>query len=241
VEIGILSDPVYTRPDGSRNKTGSITVPTGSVNSDSIGAFGGAHGVLVQISGTWSGTLNFQSNVASAGYVDVQATNLATGAIVTSTTANGIFMMPAGQQIRVYASALASGQADVFMNATFSMGGQWSSINDGGGSLTVDGTVAVTGTVSANQKSSTATTSSVSDQATNATLLSLNANRLGATIYNDSTATLYVKLGTTATTTDFTVILAPGGYYEVPFGYTGRIDGIWASDQSGAARITELT
>jgi hypothetical protein len=29
-------------------------------------------------------------------------------------------------------------------------------------------------------------------------------------------------------------------YYEVPFGYTGRIDGIWAS-ANGNARVTEMT
>lgn len=91
------------------------------------------------------------------------------------------------------------------------------------------------------QRPTTATTTSVNDTATSTTLLAANANRLGATIHNDSTAALYVKLGTTASATDFTVKMAADSYYEVPFGYTGRIDGIWASDASGAARITELT
>lgn len=89
-----------------------------------------------------------------------------------------------------------------------------------------------------------ATTSSVTnvnDSATNVTLLSSNTDRLGATIYNDSTETLYVKLGVTASTTSFTAKVFPDGYFEVPKRYLGQIDGIWAADAAGAARITELT
>lgn len=59
-------------------------------------------------------------------------------------------------------------------------------------------------------------------------------------IHNDSTAILYVKFGTTATTSSYTVKMVADAYYEVPFGYTGRIDGIWAS-ANGAARVTEIT
>jgi len=36
------------------------------------------------------------------------------------------------------------------------------------------------------------------------------------------------------------VQMGAGAYYEVPFGYTGALKGIWAS-ATGAARITELT
>jgi hypothetical protein len=43
----------------------------------------------------------------------------------------------------------------------------------------------------------------------------------------------------------YTIALAPmgsvGSYYEVPFGYTGIIDGIWSADSTGSARITEWT
>lgn len=90
-------------------------------------------------------------------------------------------------------------------------------------------------------RSATPSQTSVNDTASSTTILASNANRLGATVYNDSTAVLYLKLGATASTTSFTVAMAAASYYEVPFGYTGVIDGIWASDASGAARITELT
>lgn len=124
------------------------------------------------------------------------------------------------------------------------------SVDDGAGSLTVDGTVTVQdgggsltvdGSVTANPtRPATPTVTSVNDTATSTTLLASNASRLGATVYNDSTVNLFVKLGATASATSFTVRLEPNTYYEVPFGYTGIIDGIWASDASGAARITEL-
>ena len=51
---------------------------------------------------------------------------------------------------------------------------------------------------------------------------------------------LYVKFGTTASATSYTVKMVADAYYEVPFGYTGRIDGIWAS-ANGNARVTEMT
>ena len=86
----------------------------------------------------------------------------------------------------------------------------------------------------------TATLSNVSGSATSVTLLSANAARRGAAIYNDSSAVLYVKFGTTASSSSFTVKMQPDEYYEVPGVYAGRIDGIWAS-ATGAARVTELT
>ena len=117
-------------------------------------------------------------------------------------------------------------------------------VADGGGSLTVDGTVtanAGTGTFTTKEtRSATGTASNVSGSATSVTLLASNANRLGATFYNDSTAILYLKCGATASTTSFTVKLFAEDFYELPANYTGIVDGIWAS-ATGAARVTEFT
>lgn len=68
--------------------------------------------------------------------------------------------------------------------------------------------------------------------------------------FNESTAVLYVKFGTTASATDYTLQIPAGGYYEFPVGsngiyseqglsgiYSGRVDGIWAS-ANGAAQVT---
>jgi hypothetical protein len=49
-------------------------------------------------------------------------------------------------------------------------------------------------------------------------------------------------MGTTASLTDYAVRLVQYAYFEVPFGYTGRIDGIWQTDPGdGAARVCEYT
>lgn len=89
----------------------------------------------------------------------------------------------------------------------------------------------------------TATTSSVADSASNVTILAANTGRIGASIFNDSSALLYLKYGATAaTSTDYTVRLYPNSYHEVYGGYTGTLTGIWDSDPGdGAARVTELT
>jgi hypothetical protein len=86
-----------------------------------------------------------------------------------------------------------------------------------------------------------ATLSNVSSSASNVTLLAANTDRIGVLVVNDSTATLYLKYGATATSSSYTVKMEPGSYWEMPQPiYTGIIDGIWSS-ANGAARITELT
>lgn len=72
-------------------------------------------------------------------------------------------------------------------------------------------------------------------------LLSANLKRRGASICNTSTAILYLKLGggTASINTLHTVQMAANTYFEVPFGYTGAISGIWAS-ANGSANIAEF-
>lgn len=105
--------------------------------------------------------------------------------------------------------------------------------------LKVDGS-AVTQPVSVGG-TATATLSNVSGSASSVSLLASNAARKGAVFYNDSTASLYLKFGTTASATSFTTLIPPSGYYELPTTvvYTGAIDGIWSA-ANGAVRITEL-
>lgn len=86
----------------------------------------------------------------------------------------------------------------------------------------------------------TGANSSVAASVTAVTLLASNGARRGATVYNDSTSSLRLSLGNVVTDSSFTLIVAGGGYYEVPFGYRGAIAGLWAA-AIGAARVTELT
>lgn len=104
----------------------------------------------------------------------------------------------------------------------------------------VDATYGAAVDVKRTVKSSTATVSEVNASASVVTLVASNASRLGVGIANDSSASLYIKLGSAATTDDYSIKLAQDDYYEPPAGYTGIITGIWSS-ATGSARITELT
>jgi hypothetical protein len=88
--------------------------------------------------------------------------------------------------------------------------------------------------------SSTSTPSSVSAGTTSATILAANSNRIGATIWNNSTANLFIDLDSAVSATDFSAKISPGGYYELPFRYTGIITGIWDA-ANGNALVRELT
>lgn len=115
--------------------------------------------------------------------------------------------------------------ADVWNNATHK--------------LKIEGTLSTTP-----PSAGTGTITSVADSASNQTLLASNANRLGFTIYNDSDKAVYVKLGATATVTDFTKLLLPNDFWgtkDLGVNYTGIIDGIWEANSTGSARVTELT
>ena len=84
-----------------------------------------------------------------------------------------------------------------------------------------------------------ATLANVTSSATSTTVFSAKGSVKGRTIFNDSTAVLYLKFGATASTTSYTVQIAASGYYEFPQpAYGGVVDGIWAA-ANGAARTTE--
>lgn len=97
----------------------------------------------------------------------------------------------------------------------------------------------VSGTVK-ETRAATSVVTQVGDSASSVTLLASNANRLGVTVTNLSSAILYIKLGTAASATDCTAVIYQNGYWSDEL-YTGRIDGIWVSDAGGVASITELT
>ena len=148
----------------------------------------------------------------------------------------GLFPTSLGQKTMANSLAVtvASDQSAVPVSGTF-----WQATQPVSGTVSVGNFPSTQATTPAGN--ATATLTNVNDSASSVTLLSANSARKGATIHNDSTAILYVKFGTTASTTSYTVKMVADAYYEVPFDYTGRIDGIWASDASGAARVTEIS
>jgi len=111
--------------------------------------------------------------------------------------------------------------------------------------LLVDGsgvTQPVSGTITAtNETVATSTLSNVAGSATSVSVLASTPGRKMAVFFNDSSATAYLKLGTTASTSSYTVLMRPYDYYELPQPvYTGAIDAIWDS-ATGNLRVTELS
>lgn len=201
----------------------------------------GANNDVVISDGGGSITVDGTVSVTEPVSVDDNGGSLTVDNAVLSVTGGGV----ESSALRVTIASDSTGVLSVDDN------GGTLSVDDGGGTLTVDGTVAVTdgggsltvdGTVSTlAEESATGTTTSVNDSNANQTLLASNTSRLGFSIFNDSDQLLYVKMGATATTTDYGVRLSPGGYYEDAARYTGRVDGIWAANSTGAAKITEYT
>jgi hypothetical protein len=106
-----------------------------------------------------------------------------------------------------------------------------------------DGTEASLTTIAgAVTRVSSATLTNVASAATSTTIVAANANRRGLLILNDDANAVKIKYGATASATSYTVnIPGGGGYWEMPQPiYTGVIDGIWAADGGGSARVTEL-
>jgi hypothetical protein len=89
--------------------------------------------------------------------------------------------------------------------------------------------------------SSTGMQTNVTSSASDGQILAANANRLGATIYNDSTQVLYLLFANAVSSiTNYSVQVLPQGFYEFYPGYTGIVKGLWAS-ANGAARVTEFS
>lgn len=70
-----------------------------------------------------------------------------------------------------------------------------------------------------------------------------NNDRKLAMIFNNSTANLYLAyapLSSPASSTYFSVLIPPNGYYVIEAGYTGPLQGLWAA-ANGTAQVTEVS
>ena len=92
-------------------------------------------------------------------------------------------------------------------------------------------------------KAATGAQSNVGMSATSVTILAANANRLGATIRNDTNSRLYLRLATGSATTSEPERLESQETFIVPADYVGIIVGIWfpAIVVGGSARVNERT
>lgn len=83
------------------------------------------------------------------------------------------------------------------------------------------------------------TVSNVSASTSSVTISASDSTRRKCCVSNDSAAECYLKLGSSASSTSFTIKLQKNDYYETPDGYTGIITAAWSS-ATGSARVTDL-
>lgn len=108
-----------------------------------------------------------------------------------------------------------------------------------------DGTVI--GAVQIVSSSVTVTTVAAVTTSTAGNILAANANRVGLTIYNNSTANMYVKFGNSASTSNFSFLLGGldssgvGDLWDPAIGFcwTGTVTAVWAS-ATGSCQVTEF-
>lgn len=83
--------------------------------------------------------------------------------------------------------------------------------------------------------------SNVGQNVASVSLIAANTSRKGLSIFNDTTANLYISFSGAASTANFKVKVAAGGYYEMApeVIFTGQIFGIWDAAGAGNARVTE--
>lgn len=84
---------------------------------------------------------------------------------------------------------------------------------------------------------------SVASAAASTELLAATGGRRGFTILNTDANTLHLLFDDDAAAVDAaqarSIAVESGAYYEDPFGYSGRVLGIWDADGAGHALVTE--
>lgn len=80
----------------------------------------------------------------------------------------------------------------------------------------------------------------IPQSATAVEILEANVERKGAIIMNESNSPLALEMDGTPTMGSNLVVLQPGGYFEIPYGFKGQIQGIWNSAGSGFAKVREF-
>lgn len=230
-DVDAVTQVMNTAPVGT--EYGAVVRLVGNVNLGSSVEISNDSGNPIPVNGT-VGINNFPATQAVTGTF-FQATQPISGSVSVSN-------FPATQAV-----------TGAFFQATQPVSGPLTDTQLRAAAVPVSGTFfqatqPVSGNVSVSNFPSapgTGANTSVAGTTTNSTtVLAANASRKGATIYQDDTlvtgATLKVSLGATCTPTNFTAVIAPGGYYEVPFSYTGIISGVWSAS-TGNARVTQLT
>jgi hypothetical protein len=70
-------------------------------------------------------------------------------------------------------------------------------------------------------------------------LMRLNPDRKGLTVYNKSQSNLYIDFDDSVSITNFMVLIPPSGYWESPNACTDDLFGIWETAE-GVALVREF-
>lgn len=222
----LLSAQLVAAQDASTS--GNFTAPGQTLVLD-LENFGAA---TVQVAGVWVGTLEFEATVDGTNYVALTAHAPGSATTATATAANGVFEMPVSsyQLLRVRASALASGTAAVAIRASgmpstgpivvmsppgaagltdAELRASPISVQDGGGSLTVD--ITSEGVPGAGNPT-TAMTLGASDSVNTRRLLAASSlpgfGYLYTALFNGSVSSTLKNPSTPAVATDTSLVVA---------------------------------
>jgi len=196
----------------SQGNAGSVAESWYMRITDGTQVLGTGSSAPLWVSGTVD-LLNPVTVVFSGGLADVHVTN--TASITGSVTVNSI-LAPISGAVNI---------AGVDLDA---------------GALTVTGAVDILNPVTTKPLAGTTTVVTGYGASTaNVTVLAANTARHAATFFMEGKATAYIKLGATATSTDYTVKLLNNAYYEMPDQYTGQIDVVF--DKTDAAQVLHIT
>lgn len=227
IAISDGTDTMAVNPDGSINTaiSGDVQIEISAADGDNVAISDGVHTVDVNP----DGSLNVN---VTGGELAIEISAADGDNVAISDGTNTLDINPDGSiNSVVTATDLDIRDLDATQdNIAISDGTDTLSINTDGSINTTDITVSASSAVT-----------SVSVPTASTTLLAANSSRKNATFYNDSGGVIFLKLGSTASSTSFTVRLTSNDYYELPFPvYTGIITAIAASGTRDI-RITELT
>jgi len=251
----------YTEGDTDATIVGTVAMM--EVSANTLQPIQGtiADGILVNLGSnndvTFSGTVTITGNTTLVGVssitgstsvINTVSSNIFVGGSVASTSNPVPIQPPLSGYLVVSGNTsvinVVSITGSTTLVGTSSITGSTSVINTVAitGNTTLVGVSSITGTTTGIfERVSTATLTNVAASTASTQLLASTAGRKGAFFFNDSTASLYLKYGTTASTSSFTVLLRPNDYYELPMPiYTGVLEGIWDAT-NGNVRITELS
>jgi hypothetical protein len=230
--LRVFNGTSFDRVRGSGTAVDAVaTVNTGALDSRAFNyMFNGT--TWDRIRGTTAGGIAVsQSNdqrVTAVGAWSVQATNsVGTPHWVTASVSTPLWVRFTG-------------------SAPVAQGGAWTVQTSGTVNATIVGATSIQVSSSAAGllvDQSGSSTGSVTTQVTSLTGVALkaaNTARAGVTLYNQSTQPWYVRLGGTASLTNFTLIVDVSGYYETPYMYNGAVWGIQASAATGLMYVTEV-